>query len=75
MRKNRENKYVYSIWDNITDNLIILDGSAGKCAEALGLKTAKNFYDMYGRFKRGKLKKYHIERTSLKNIELLGALE
>ena len=42
--KRQEN--LYSVWRNSDDALIILDGNARECSEALGLKSKEAFYHM-----------------------------
>lgn len=55
---------VYSVWDNRTDELIILDGEAPACAKAMGI-SFKSFYSTMNRVKHGEIKKWTIESRYL----------
>lgn len=52
--------YLYSVWNNFTDELIILDGTARQCADAMGI-SFKSFHSLKTRMNQGKLKKWTIE--------------
>ena len=51
---------LYSVWNNYTDELIILDGTARQCADAMGI-SFKSFHSTRTRLKQGILKKWTIE--------------
>jgi hypothetical protein len=59
-RKNKPSQALYSVWNNDTDELIILDGTARQCADAMGI-SFKSFHSTRTRLKQGKLKKWTIE--------------
>ena len=63
-RRERQNfkppKYLYSVWNNYTDELIILDGTVKQCADAMGI-SYKSFHTIRTRLKQGTLKKWTIE--------------
>lgn len=50
----------YTVYDNRTDQLVILDGNAQQCADAMGI-TRQSFYSTFVLVKKGMLKKWHIE--------------
>lgn len=55
---------VYTVWDNRTDELIILDGTAPQCAEAMGVALS-SFYAALTKTKAGRTKRWYIERNYL----------
>lgn len=52
----------YTVYNNDTDELIILDGTAEQCAELMGIRR-QSFYSLINLFRKGKLKKWHIEAS------------
>ena len=50
---------LYSVWDNRTDELVILDGTAKQCAEIMG-RPLKSFYSTVRRAKTGEIKRWTI---------------
>ena len=62
--KNTRSFVVYTVWDNKTDNLIICDGLAKECANAMGM-TVSSFYSTLSHLKSGKIKRWTILRTYL----------
>lgn len=59
--KERHRK-LYSVWNNYTDELVVLDGNAKRAAEAMGVKMI-TFYSTVTHSKQGRVKKWHIEVT------------
>lgn len=55
---------VYSVWDNRTDELVILDGSAQVCANRLQI-TLNAFYALCYRARRGLFGRWHITQREL----------
>ena len=58
---------VYSIWNNKNDELIILDGTAEECAEAMGM-TESTFRSIMTKVKQGTIKKWTIKQRRTKPI-------
>lgn len=58
----------YSVWDNRTDEIIIIDGTSKECAEAMGMKL-ESFYSAVVRAKNGSIKRYAIETRRLEKGE------
>ena len=65
MGKHRFPKYLYSIWRNEDDQLLILDGTSEQCCEILGIPK-KTFYEELSRT-GGKGKKYTIQKIRYKD--------
>ena len=57
---------LYTVYDNRTDELIILDGNAREAAAAMGV-TFSSFYTIVTRTRKGILKKWAIEVTKKPN--------
>lgn len=51
----------YTVYDNRTDELVILDGTARECARAMKL-TLGSFQSAVTHARTGKVKRWHIER-------------
>ena len=60
MGKHQHPKILYSIWRNLDDQLIILDGTADECCALLGIPR-KTFYEELSRT-GGNGKKYTIKK-------------
>jgi hypothetical protein len=58
--RGRKRYVAYSVWDNRTDDIIIIDGTAEESAKAMGL-TIESFYSAVTRAKNGSIKRYAIE--------------
>lgn len=58
---------LYSVWNNYTDELVILDGNYDECAKAMGV-SARSFHSLMTRAKDGKLKKWTFEKTIIKEL-------
>jgi hypothetical protein len=56
---------IYSVWNNKTDEVIIIDGTAEQCAKAMGIKV-ESFYTASMKASRGKNLKWTIEKKMLK---------
>ena len=56
----------YTVWDNRTDELVILDGTARECAEAMKVKIS-TFYSLVTWTESGRNKKWHIEKIDCSN--------
>lgn len=59
MRINGKGYVAYSVWNNKTDDIVIVDGTAEETAKAMGV-TMKSFYTIVSRSKKGILEKYII---------------
>lgn len=57
----------YTIWNNKTDELVILDGTAEECAEAMGM-TVATFRSIMTKVKQGLIKKWTIKKRRTKPI-------
>ena len=57
----------YTIWDNKTDELVILDGSGRECAEAMGMSYA-TFRSILTKVRQGKDKKWTIKQRRKRRI-------
>ena len=67
-RGKRTASYVlYSVWDNRTDEVVIIDGTAKQCAEMMG-RSLNCFYSTVRRSKSGEIKRWTI-LTRLLNEE------
>lgn len=62
--ENTRSFLVYSVWDNRTDELVIVDGEAAACAKAMKLSLA-SFYSTVSRVASGKLKRWTIRKRFL----------
>jgi len=62
--KNTRSFIVYSVWDNRTDELVILDGEAKDCAKAMNLSIS-SFYSIVTKVKKGIVKKWTIKSRYL----------
>ena len=58
--ENTRSFIVYSVWDNRTDEVVIIDGEARECAEAMGM-TLASFYSAITRAKSGAIKRWTIK--------------
>ena len=56
---------LYSVWNNFTDEVIIIDGTAEQCAKAMGIKL-ESFYTASMKASRGKNLKWTIEKKVLR---------
>jgi hypothetical protein len=52
---------VYSIWNNKTDELVILDGTSKECAKAMGMSYSC-FRSTLSKVSNGRIKKWTIEQ-------------
>jgi hypothetical protein len=66
---HRRPKKVYSVWNNKTDELVILDGTAEECIKAIGWASRASFYSHISRAKSGEIRKWHIESRVLSREE------
>lgn len=66
---HRRPKKVYSVWNNKTDELVILDGTAEECIKAIGWASLASFYSHISRAKNGEIRKWHIESRVLDKEE------
>ena len=62
--ENTRSFIVYSVWNSETDELIIIDGEARKCAKAMGLAFS-SFYSAVSKARNGKVKKWIIKERYL----------
>ena len=65
-RKQNVNRWkvLYSVWDNYTDAVVIVDGNAIECAKAMGI-SEKSFYSIRTRTRQGKMNKWTIEQRKV----------
>lgn len=64
MNKYKNRRFLYSVWRNEDDSLVILDGTAVECAKAMGV-TKNTFYILAS---DGGNAKWTIKKNSLKKI-------
>ena len=57
----REGIMVYSIWNNKTDELIILDGTSKECAKAMGMSDTC-FRSTLSKVSNGRIKKWTVKQ-------------
>lgn len=57
--------FLFSVWNNITDEVVIIDGNNVECAKAMGI-SVKSFYSLVTKAKQGKSKKWTIEKKRLR---------
>lgn len=58
-------KVLYSVWNNFTDEVVIIDGNNVECAKAMGVSN-NSFYTLVSKASRGKMKKWTIEKKMLR---------
>ena len=66
--ENTRSFIVYSVWNNKTDELIIIDGEARECAKAMNL-TLPSFHSAITNARSGKIKKWTIKERYLDGKE------
>lgn len=47
----RKGYVAYSVWNNKTDDIVIIDGTAEECAKAMGV-TTKSFFTIVSKTKK-----------------------
>ena len=57
----------YTVYDNRTDELVILDGTAEQCARAMGTSVG-SFYSAVTRARTGKVKRWNIESVPAETL-------
>ena len=62
------NHNLYSVWNNETDEVVIVDGNWRECCKAMGI-SEKSFYTLVSNSKRGKSKKWTIEVRKIEEEE------
>ena len=67
-RNTYERHVLYSVWNNYTDELVILDGKYEDCAAAMGV-SVRSFHSLMTRAKKGMLKKWTFEKRIIGEIE------
>ena len=70
MKKHKMPNKVYSIWDNKTDELLILDGDASACAARMGL-TLGSFGTWVTRMRRRADARYTIETRRVQEGDIV----
>ena len=60
--------YRYTVYNNRTDELVILDGTAQECARAMNL-TIASFYSAVSRAESGQAKRWFILKEFADDIE------
>lgn len=68
-RPNGAVSRLYTVYDNRTDELVILDGTAQECARALGI-TDNSWRISVTRSRQGTLKKWYITTRNTKEGEI-----
>lgn len=63
-----QNKVLYSVWNNFTDDVIIIDGTARECAAVMGIKEC-SFYSLVTRCMQGKCHKWTFKKRKIKSAE------
>ena len=53
---------LYSVWNNETDEVVIIDGNANECSKAMGI-SINSFYTLVTRCLKGELKKWTFTKT------------
>ena len=56
---------LYSVWNNFTDEVVVIDGNYIECSKAMGV-SVKSFYTLVSKACRGKMKKWTIEKKVLR---------
>lgn len=59
---------LYTVWNNKTDELVILDGTADECCKAMGI-SKYSFNSLVTRARQGKNKKWIIETRKIEEEE------
>ena len=59
---------VYSVWNNYTDEVVIIDGTVEECAKAMGI-SPNSFSSMMTRTHQGKTRKWTFEKTLIREME------
>lgn len=67
MGKKYNTRYLYTVWRNSDDMLMILDGTAEDCAEVM--KITRAFFYKLMCVKNGVSEKWTIEKKSIAEIE------
>lgn len=60
--------FLFSVWNNYTDEVVIIDGNNVECAKAMGI-SVKSFYPLLTRVKQGKVQKWTIEKKVLREVK------
>jgi hypothetical protein len=58
----------YTVWNNYTDEIVIVDGTAEECCKVMGIARA-SFNAIVTRTKQGKYKKWFIETRKIEKGE------
>jgi hypothetical protein len=61
-------RVLYSVWNNETDEVVIIDGNNIECAKAMGI-SQKSFYSLVTKNTKGKALKWTIQKTLLRKGE------
>ena len=59
---------LYTVWNNYTDEVVIVDGNVVECAKAMGI-SEKSFHSIMTRTKQGKTRKWTFEKTLIKEMK------
>ena len=62
---------LYSVWNNETDEVVIIDGNANECAAAMGI-SINSFYPLVSRCIKGECKKWTFKKMRVREIENVG---
>lgn len=59
---------LYTVWNNKTDEIVIVDGNAVECAKAMGI-SVRNFYSTVSKNLNGTIAKWTIEKRRAREVE------
>ena len=63
---------LYTVWNNNTDEIVIVDGTVKQCADAMGINLS-SFHSIRTRTKQGKMHKWTIEERKVYEIDGKGS--
>jgi hypothetical protein len=58
---------LYSVWNNETDEVVIIDGNCVECAKAMGI-SPKSFHAIMMKSMQGKIKKWTFEKRLIREM-------
>ena len=59
---------VYSVWNNATDEVVIIDGTPAECSRAMGI-SVQSFHSLVTRTRQGKHQKWTFEKNVIRRME------
>ena len=63
-----QRKKLYTVWNNTTDEVVIVDGNINECAKAMGV-SVNSFYSIVTKSRKGIQKKWTIEKRLILSEE------